>query len=308
LKNSPYPNFLIVGMERSGTHWVAALLNNHPKIACFPSLPWRGEEGGNKLGEVHFFDTIASLEGDSDFLFTRPFEDFLTKYNKVFKDLVPLKDKVSKEELYKKLVERYSEYCDDQKGNKDIVGEGTPAYVFYLDFIDKFYPNIKKIASIRDPKDKIVSWHFNLVRKDKKKKDDLITEEFAMDYLEKRIVPEYEALLAYNDDVHVVTYENMHNNTKDVARGFAEYLGFKTSDEELEYMVTEADFDKQTVKDALDKATRKQGEEDVKSGLRKGIVGDWKNNISNELAKKIDSKVANFRKKVFDKYHVTNVD
>lgn len=295
-------------MERSGTHWVAALLNNHPRIACFPTLPWRVDVGGNKIGEVHFFDTIAALETNSKFLFTRSFEDFLFKYNKVFADLVPLKDKISRDELYKKLTERYSEYCNSQRGNKDIIGEGTPAYIFYLDFIDSFYPNIKKICSIRDPKDKIVSWHFNLVRKNKKKKSDPITEEFTMDYLKKRIIPEYEALLEYDGNVHVVTYEHMHSNTHEVARDFAKYLGFDTTHKELDYMVSEADFNKQILRDAIDKTIRKNGEEDVKSGLRKGIVGDWKNNIDTELAQKIDNKVANFRKKVFDKYHITKIN
>ncbi len=291
-------------MERSGTHWVAALLNNHPEIACFPSLPFYTEAGRNNIGEVHFFNTLAGLDrvvGERD---TRSFEDFSTKYNQVFADLVPYKDKVSKEELYVMFCKRYSDYCNEQRGNKKIVGESTPAYVFHLDFIDTLYPGIKKIASIRDPKDKIVSWHFNMIRKNRKPAGEPITEEFALGYLRKRIIPEYESLLLYNGDVHVLTYERMHEKTKEVARGMVEYLGMKVTDELLDHMEAESTFERQTARDSADHTPRKPGEQDVSSGLRKGIVGDWRGNINDALVAKIDSEVAEIRKKVFDRYHV----
>lgn len=304
MKQAPYPNFLVVGMERSGTHWVAALLNNHPDIACFPSLPWRGEGQGNTVGEVHFFNTLAGLDGPVGERDTRPFEDFLTKYNKIFADLVPYKDKVSRTELYAMFCKRYSDYCDKQRGNKEIVGESTPAYVFHLDFIDTLYPGIKKIASIRDPKDKIVSWHFNMIRKNRKPAGEPITEEFALGYLEARIIPEYKALLDYGGGIHILTYERMHEKTKDVARNMVEYLGMKVSDEALAHMETESTFERQTTRDSAGHIPRRQGEQDVSSGLRKGIVGDWKGNMHDALAAKIDGEVAEIRKKVFDRYHI----
>jgi len=301
------PDFLVVGMERSGTHWVAALLNNHPDIACFPSLPWRGDTGGNQVGEVHFFNTIAGLYPEyKDKKHTRPFEDFSFKYNKIFADIVPLKDTVSLRDLSERLLRRYSDYCDAQRGDKKIVGESTPAYVFFLDLIDALCPGVKKIASIRDPKDKIVSWHYNLIRKDKKPQGSSITEKFAIDYLNERIIPEYEALLRYNGEVYIVTYEYLHKNTKKAAADMVSFLGFSVGDAVLSHMVSSADFEQQTRRDGGNTA-RKKGEEDVKSGLRKGIVSDWKNNMDEQLAGKIDKGVAGLRKKVFDKYHVINI-
>lgn len=304
MKETPYPNFLVIGMERSGTHWIAALLNNHPEIACFPSLPFYTEAGRNNVGEVHFFNTLAGLDGSVGERDTRSFEDFLTKYNKVFADLVPYKDKVSRAELYEMFCKRYSDYCNRERGGKKIVGESTPAYVFHLDFIDTLYPGIKKIASIRDPKDKIVSWHFNMIRKNRKPADEPITEEFALGYLRKRIIPEYEALLLYDGDAHVITYERMHKNTKEVARGMVEYLCMKATDEILSHMETESAFERQTAKDSASHIPRNPGEEDISSGLRKGIVGDWKGNMDDALATTIDGEVAEIRKKVFDRYHV----
>ncbi|MDO8500067.1 MAG: sulfotransferase domain-containing protein [bacterium] len=298
------PDFLIVGMERSGTHWVAALLNAHPDIACFPTLPFYNEVGEQRVGEMHFFNTLASLEGKGEEVFARPFSDFATKYNGAFADLVQHKGKVSVDELYSMFKKRFSEFCDRQRGNKKIVGESTPAYIFHLDFIDSLYPEMKKLCILRDPKDKIVSWHFNMLRKGKKEEEH-ITREFAMDYLEKRIVKEYEALLAYSGAVHCITYEALSGYTSNVAAGMVGYLDMPASDSTIAHMIEEASFQKQTARDSKDEG-RTSGEENTKSGFRKGVVGDWKNYINKDLADEIDARVKDLQNAVIKKFNIEN--
>lgn len=299
------PDFLIIGMERSGTHWVAALLNSHPDIACFPTLPFYNEVGEQRVGEMHFFNTLAILEGDSPDKFTRPFSDFSTKYNRIFADLVHLKEEVPKAELYRIFCQRYSDFCDQQRGGKKIVGEGTPAYVFHLNFIDSLYPDIKKICILRDPKDKIVSWHFNMFRKGKKGAAE-ITQGFALDYLEKRIIPEYKALLAYGGPVHCLTYERLSEYTYDEVGEVIRYLDMPVSQEVVSHMIEEASFEKQTARDGSG-VSRGRGEENSKSGFRKGVVGDWRNHLDEGLAEEIDSEVREFQEKVSDKFNINCV-
>lgn len=299
-ENNRYPNFLVIGLERSGTHWVAALLNAHPQIACFPSQYWYEELGKNKIGSVHFFDTLAGLEGKSQF--TRDFNDFSYKYNEVFKDLVPLKETLPKEELYEKFVEKYSEYCKTLKGDKEIVGESSTGYVFVLPFIDKLYPGIKKICTIRDPKDRIVSWHFNQVRKGRKKEGKEITEAFAMEYLTNKIIPEYEKLMAYTGEILCVSYEALHNSPQKEIEKILVHLGFSPALLEMQTMIQEASFERQTKQEG--ETERRKGEEDYMSGLRKGIAGDWNNYINKELALKIDETIRPYTNKLFDKYDI----
>jgi len=294
------PDFLIIGMERSGTLWTSAILNEHPEIASFPNLPFKISADEIRAGEVHFFNTLVSLEPNTEGKFTRPLSDYLTKCGQVFADLVPLADKVPKEEFYRLMIKRYSDYCDRQRGDKKIVGESTPAYVFYLDFIDSFYPGIKKICSIREPKDKITSWHFNLLRKGRKT-EKLITEEFALDYVKTRIVKEYEALLEYKGPVHCITYEMMSYNPQKTVQGLLDYLEIGTSDEVIARMIHSASFEEMTRRHSK-KVGRKRGEEDPQESLRRGVVGDWKNHIDEDLALSIDTAVAPFRKEVFKKY------
>ncbi len=296
------PDFLIVGHERSGTLWTSATLNEHPNIASFPSLPFMVTAHERRAGEVHFFNTIASLEPDTADRFVRPLSDYLTKFGKVFADLIPLADEVSKAEFYRLMVNRYSDYCDEQRGDKALVGESSPAYTFHLDFIDSFYPSIKKICCIRDPKDKLTSWHFSNLRKGRKKERE-ITSAFAHEYLESRIIKEYEALLEYAGSVHCITYERMSTSPLEVTRGVLDYLEVEATGAVVEQMVHAASFEQMTRRHA-ENGSRKRGEEDRGESMRKGVAGDWRHHIAADLAQAIDAATTDLRGQVFEKYEV----
>ena len=294
------PDFLIVGMQRSGSVWLGAILNSHPDIACFPNVPFDQSPGGNKIGDVDFFNILRGLE-PGEHKFTRPLERYRTMYNMVFADLVPLAETLPREEFYRVMQKRYSEYCDKIRGDKKIVGENTTDYVFHLDFIDHLYPGIPKICIIRDPKDKIVSWHFSLVNKGRRREKE-VTEDFAMEYLKERIIPEYEALLAYNGKIYCITYEELVAEPERTITGMLRYLEMKISSEIIAYMIENASFEKQTAR--AEGASRKRGEEKSTSQIRKGVAGDWKNNMTKELADTIDAAVSDVRARVFKKYAV----
>ena len=294
------PDFLIVGMQRSGSVWLGAILNSHPDIACFPNIPFDASPGGNKIGDVDFFNILGGLE-PGEHKFTRPLERYRTMYNMVFADLVSLFETLPREDFYRAMQKRYSEYCDKLRGDKKMIGENTTDYVFHLDFIDHLYPWIPKICIIRDPKDKIVSWHFSLVNKGRRREKE-VTEDFAMEYLKERIIPEYEALLAYGGKVHCITYEKLVAGPEKTIAGMLDYLEINKSPEITKDMIENASFEKQTAR--AEGASRKRGEEKSTSQIRKGIAGDWKNNMSKELAKKIDDATKGLRKKVFEKYNI----
>ena len=297
-----YPHFLIVGMGRSGSLWTSAMLNAHRDIASFPFLPFYTTSGEKRVGEVHFFNTLASLEPGTEGRFTRPISGYLTMYGGVFADLVPHEKKVSKEKFYAMLAKRYSEHCNSQRGKKKIVGELTSEYLFHLNFVDSFYPNIKKICIIRDPKDKTVSWHFRTIATGKKNEEKL-TREFAIDYLNKRIIKEYEALLNYDGSVHCITYEKLREDTPKYIKGAVQYLGMPVSDTIISRMIEEGSFESMTARDTKAKG-RKRGEEDSTAQIRKGVIGDWKNHLSADVAQEIDNATRDLRHRVFKKYNV----
>ena len=302
--NNHGPNFLLVGLERSGTHWVSALLNAHPEVACFPSKPFIKESGeySDELGEVHLFNTLASFEPNTEGKFTRSIDNYISKHQNLFTDLVHYKDEVDKKELYKIFIKRYNEICDSQKKGKKLVGESTPAYIFHLDFIDQFYPEIKKICIIRDPKDRVVSWHFNQIRK-KRKTEEYISDEFITDYCTQRIKKEYESLLAYQGEVHCLTYEFLSQQTVETIKKMLEYLSVKIDDKIVAQMIEEADFKKLTAKDS-NSVGREKGQESINSYYRKGIVGDWQSHFSDRQINLVTDMLGDLQKEVFNKYNI----
>jgi len=305
-KRTMGPNFLLVGLERSGTQWISNLLNGHKEVACIPLTAlygWQEKYKQEFFGEVHFFNTVGSLEPGTEDKFSRPLDNFLERNNKFFADLVPLKNKVPKEELYQKFIERYNKLCDMHRGSKKIVGESSPAYIFYLDFIDSFYPGIKKICIIRDPRDRVVSWHFNQLGK-KRKIEKVITDDFINDYFNKRIKKEYESMLAYKGRIHCLTYEQLSNNTKEIVKKILDYLKISYNEEIIKYMINEASFNKVSQQDN-DGSHREKGQELITSHYRKGIVGDWHNYLTKKQAFVSKSILGDLQRQVFIKYNIT---
>ena len=294
------PDFLIIGVQRGGTTWLSAILNAHPNIACFPTTYFNPQK--KDPGELHFFNTIASVE-EPDRPFARPFDDFFSKYGGRYADIAPFKNAISCDELYRIFVKRYSDICEKERGGKDVVGETTPAYVLFLDWIDRFYPKIKKLCVLRDSKDRIVSWYFKKNIKEGGGENMRVTNDFALNYLRGRIMREYEALLSYNEQILCVTYESLQHNPIPIVRNIVEYLGFSHTANVLRHMVKDASFEKQTKRN--DGVQRKAGEENNKSSMRKGITGDWKNYMSYDLADTIDREIHDLEKRVFKKYNIT---
>ena len=280
----PPPDFLVVGMNKSGSYWLAAMLDAHPEINCFPNLPG----GKSGVGEPHVFDVLGSIDEDGGQKFARSFTETRDGY---FADLVPYLNKVSRNELYDMFRERYSSWCDKFR-KKRLVGEKTQEYIFYLDIIDYFYPTIKKICIIRDPKDRLVSFHFNEIRKGRQEYSTTIADDFIEGFL-SRVKKEYSVLLNYSGEMYCYTYESMKEKSWETITGVLNYLGAKVSDIILKIMVEAGSFERLS---ALDKfydenkqgkimdikniLGRKPGEEQWTSQYRKGIVGDWKNYLT----------------------------
>lgn len=300
------PDFLAVGLEKSGNHWTAAILSAHPDIVCFPIMPFvkeSGELNRENVGELHLFNGLASMEPGTEDKFTRPMEYFADRYNKLFADLVPYIGKIPKAELYQKFIERYNEICDSERRGKKMVGEATPAYVFHLDFIDTFYPNIKKLCVIRNPKDRIVSWHYHQIRRGRIEFSRKVDDQFIIVYCKTRIQKEYQALLNYTGNLSCFTYEGLINDFNETVKGVLKYLEVPFDDAVLKTMNEESSFKKLNAKDSGSEG-RDAGEESVMSHFRKGIAGDWKNHLTESQANLVDELTGELEQKVFKKYNI----
>ena len=292
------PDFLVIGTAKSAGTWIAGLLHSHPEIDCIPPLP-RGQAG---MDEGHIFDTLYRIDEDGGI---RTGEIMTRSHKGFFADLVPYMHRVSRFKFYDMIKKRYNAHCNRWRtSGKKMLGEKTGEYVWCLSIIDYFYPGIKKICILRDPKDRIVSWHFSQVRKNRIPNSPKVSEILIQSFC-KRIKLEYESLLNYNGNIHVLTYEDMTNDPYKETKKMLDYLGANSSDEIVNKVVEEGSFKNRTkLNKAENDKIRERGEESINSQFRKGIVGDWKNYLTKDQIKYIRKELRRLQNKVNKKFGI----
>lgn len=291
------PDFFVVGLQKSGTYWVTALLNAHPDICCFPSM-YGGQTG---VGEGRIFDMLASIDEDGGKALKHSFTNY---HDGFFADLIPRIESGTRQELYDAVRVRYSAWCQKHKGGKRLVGDKTTEYIFHLGMIDSFYPNVKKICIIRDPKDRIVSWYFHQKRKGRLPDDAPLTTEFVESYCRERIMKEYAAIESYEGDLYGISYASLHADPHTAIEGMLHYLGVDASKEMIERMHEAGSLHTLRKKDTLTHNTPDAENQLASSHYRKGTVGDWKEHLSDQQAARIDDLVGAAHIRIQKKFHL----
>lgn len=268
------PDFFVVGMQKSGTYWLTALLDSHPAVRCFPSRPGHGDGSG----EAHLFDVLARLEDNE---YARFAASMRAKLNGFFADLIPKRSPGTageRDELIGKIRDRFNAYCTMERTThrKAIVGEKTTESVHHPDLLDRLYPGVRKVCILRDPRDRAISFHFHQVRKRRREKDQPIDRDTVEAYIE-RVERDYTGLLSMAEPVHVLTYEDLMIEPEPVVRDLLRFLDVDASDDVVREMLEAASFERL--------AARSPGEEEISSHYRKGIIGDWKNHLDAELSR-----------------------
>lgn len=287
------PDFLVIGLQKSGTYWVTGLLNSHPEINCIPYLPM-GQSG---IREGRVFDTLKSIDEDGGKLFKRVFAN---KHNGHFASIVSQLNKIPRKKLYDLTKVKYNAYCAKYK-TKKMIGEKTTEYVWCLDIIDYMYPDIKKICILRNVEDRIVSWHFQQIRKGRIPKSKDVANGLISDYCE-RVTLEYNSLLEFKKPIHCITYEAMTTNPRPVVKSMLKYLGATASDNILKDIIHKGSFEHRTKISKESKKQRAPGQQAISSHFRKGIVGDGKNYLTDKQRNFIDKSISGLQRKVNRKY------
>ena len=269
----PPPNFFIIGMQKSGTYWLTALLDLHPQIRSFPSRP--GHEDGS--GEAHLFDILARLDTDYKH-FARSMRGKLDGH---FAGVVPDSPPTSADEraaLSDAIRLRFNQYCHLQRlrYGKPVVGEKTAETVHHLDLLEAMYPQARKICILRDPRDRALSFFFHQKRKGRLGPDEKLSADHIESYLD-RVKKDYTGLLRASSPIYVLTYEALVADPQTSTAGMLRFLGFEPEAATVEAMVNGASFQ------AL--ANRTPGQEDVGSHFRKGVVGDWRARLEGDHAR-----------------------
>jgi Sulfotransferase domain len=288
-----FPVFFVVGFAKSGTSWVARILDAHPEVVCKGEGIFFGR--GADLGERRGLLTPTSLYGalaDSEYMRAWVERSIWTRGDDVDRHLTNLTRMAIGYFLGEKLA----------ASGKRIVGDKTPFVTGEcLKEIKSIFPEAKVIHVIRDGRDIAVSavhhhWnhakdaggHLNIKPEELAKRDAyrknpaafLASGESIFDEVRLRkgfaegwnrmtakAVQEGSVLLGEN--YTEVRYEALLERPAEEIGRLLRFLGADDGEETVRRCMETTSFER------LSKG-RKRGEEDSSSFLRKGIAGDWR--------------------------------
>ena len=256
---------IATGFDKSGTTLLSAVLNSHPHITCNSSgqffnfyledQKFLNEPGGyRRIQEGIKNNQWFRMSGKSYLN-----DEFISEYVKFF-----IADSIRK----------FGNDNDVYFADKSVVQD---VYV-----IKKLYPKSNIVAMVRDGRDVAVSFAFHFYRKGRDNKFENI-EKYKIDknYL-KEVATAWafynENLIQAKQDIkglQVIYYEDMNiEKSREISKVF-DFLNIQNTDKIINDALKYTAFDRMS-------GGRAEGQEDINSFQRKGIVGDWKNYFDKE--------------------------
>jgi hypothetical protein len=157
---------------------------------------------------------------------------------------------------------------------------------------------IRVVLLLRDPRDQLISRVFH-VRRDLNhpwhtRLEAVDLDEALMACIEGReglagaraMIELTESWLDQRSDFLLVRYEKLLGDPQGEFRRCLDYLGIEISTALLDDIVARSQFERMASGKRFWKATRKPGQADPNSHFRKGVVGDWKNYLSEDHIKR----------------------
>lgn len=254
--------FFVTGRSKSGTTWMANLLNTHPSLFCDTTE----NSAFHQDSQVKYFeDSPRLLHPQAAEFFDKRSLD-LAK-NGLIASLCTRVDKTSAEKL----------------------GDKTPRQD--IGRILTAFPKAQVIVMLRDYRDVCVSLAFHIYRTNADSWEgvfqsaDLIAldEQFLIDNLENYEF--HNDILTYLNlarekpkQVKIVRFEDLKANTPSALREVLEFLGVSTAEDNVQRCLEKNSFERLS-------GGRQAGDADNSSFYRKGVTGDWADHFS---AKNVD--------------------
>lgn len=219
-KESKKYTFLLCS-ERSGSNFIAKLMNNHSKI-CGPST----KHIINPLARNYFrYQPFNTTNWES------LIDDILNLFNVNFS---VWKSSFSKQEILENVPQgnlteliNYFFYNEAKINNKDFLFiKEIKLYEFY-DFLKVHFPNANYVYQVRDPRDMALSW-----KKNNSHKGGVISAAKQWKNDQQQFL-KIKALEEFNDNIVFFKYEDLVSNSKDTILPFLNKIGVSFEDEML---------------------------------------------------------------------------
>ena len=147
--------------------------------------------------------------------------------------------------------------------------EKTPTNIFYIEDIRRIFPRAKFISIHRDGRDVVVSDKHHLKRAYN------TSESFENRVLKWKEAMETELDKANTFGIHQLSYEQLKNEPVATTEALLDFLELKYDRDLVNQMISGSSFEAMS-------GGRSAGVENRQTFFRKGIVGDWRNSLSDE--------------------------
>jgi hypothetical protein len=257
-----YQKLFVTGCPKSGTTWLARLLNGHPQIVVNGEgrFAWRMyghmQEGMRRFSEdqaLHQGSPLAMLTGSEFAMILRATNDYIFF--------------------------RYLDAGGKPMETVRVLADKTPQHVLTVAHLRSLYPTCRFINIVRDPRDAATSAMFHIGKNDPRSRAEYI-EEFIGEtwrmHVEHAIAAEHELGA---DAFLNIRYEDLHRDETSVVRKCLTLAGVDASEESIYACSQAGSFE-------LLSGGRKRGQADQNAFFRKGVVGDWKNHIDHAVAER----------------------
>lgn len=259
--------FFIGGVAKSGTTWLQILLDLHPNISC--------------KGEAHLPNQFAPLLRRA--LDTHN-EYISSKNTSIFKEIQGYPQFTEDHFLYL-LTSAITLLLSEQMERKSAhaIGEKTPDNILFLPLLATIFPRAKFIHTIRDGRDSAVSgWFHNLrvspewTRQNFSSMEDYIT--MFADAWASQVSAGSKFGVHQPTRYMAVRYEDLSLDSGETLEKALRFLGVECSQDIVERCCADGSFE-------ILSGGRSRGQENRESFFRKGISGDWRNYLSDDMNK-----------------------
>lgn len=257
------PYFFVLGAPKSGTTWVQKALDAHPELLC--------------RGEGKFMIFRRELAKAASY-----YSDYLTGHQmKVFgEEFFPTMSRPQFDRLHRIFMEQRL-LGDGAPPGVRRVGNKDPEHGMVMPELTGHFPDAAYIHVIRDPRDLAVStWH-HMRRLEPEFVDSIgAFEAFATQNVKEwtiylRNVRKVAAEKAL--DYIELRYEDLHADETGALGRVLEFLGVEATAPRIAECLDRASFERAS-------GGRPRGQADAGSFYRKGVVGDWRVEMSDDLS------------------------
>jgi hypothetical protein len=260
----------VVGCAKSGTSWLADLLNAHEAIVV--------------QGEGAFAYKLVPLLGQAFKAFNDHQKDAATLAQLRNVDITLIARAIVDGQLYRYIAESGRDF-----GRIRVVGDKTPQHSVGIDTLNTLYPAAKFIHIIRDPRDTATSAWFHTGQNENRSFEQYI-EHYMTQVWPINVTLARQSGRRLGGRYTEVRYEDLLADTSGHLWRLLEFLNVDAGDSAVAGCIEAASFQKKS-------GGRAPGQKDNKSFYRCGTSGDWVNHIPVELAAKCCAKIAPLMKR-----------